>query len=143
KRGQRYVATWRDNHARQRSRSAATISEAKAIRATALADVARGEYRAVSRLSFRDYAPEWYATYKGRTSRGLRQATREDYGRQLGIDPATGQPFEPARGAIAFFGRTRLAEIEPRQLKRYAASIAARGVSAHTVRLALAPLKVL
>src|SRR5262249_23245919 len=46
-------------------------------------------------------------------------------------------------GAIAFFGRMRLAEIEPRDVKAYAASVAKRGVSPNTVRLALAPLKAL
>jgi integrase len=37
----------------------------------------------------------------------------------------------------------RLAEIEPRDVKRYAAEVARRGVSAGTVRLALAPVKAL
>jgi integrase len=143
KRGGRYVAIWRDNRGRQRSRSAATIGEAKAIRSAAQADVARGEYRTVSRMTFEDYACEWIASYRGRTARGLRDATREDYARELGIDPATWQPFEPVRGAVAYFGRRRLAEIEPRDVKRYATSVSARGVSANTVRLALAPLKAL
>src|SRR5207253_1758662 len=89
------------------------------------------------------YAPDWYAGYKGRTSRGLREATREAYGRELGLDPATSQLFEPPRGAVAFFGRIRLAEIEPRHLKQYAAQLAARGLAAHTVRLALVPVKLL
>src|SRR5439155_18003298 len=74
RRGGRYVASWRDNQGRQRTRSAATLTEAKAVRAANLADVIRGEYRAVSTVSFRAYAPEWYAGYKGRTSRGLREA---------------------------------------------------------------------
>jgi integrase len=37
----------------------------------------------------------------------------------------------------------RLAEIEPRDVKRYATAVGARGVSANTVRLALAPVKAL
>jgi integrase len=143
KRGGRYVAIWRDNRGWQRSRSAATIGEAKAIRSAALADVARGEYRTVSRVTFEEYACDWIASYRGRTAHGLRDATREDYARELGIDPATWRPFVPVRGAVAYFGRRRLAEIEPRDLKRYAASVSARGVSANTVRIALAPLKAL
>ena len=62
----------------------------------------------------------------------------------------TGEPLEPACGAVAWFGRTKLAAVEPRHVKEYAASIAARTakrsgkpVSATTVRLALAPVKAL
>jgi integrase len=143
KRGGRYVASWRDNHGRQRTQSAANLGEAKAIRAANLADVMRGEYRAISKVTFRDYAPDWYAGYQGRTSRGLREATKEGYGRELGIDPTSGECFDPPRGAVAFFGRIRLAEIEPQHLKRYAATLAARGLAPNTIRLALVPVKLL
>jgi integrase len=47
------------------------------------------------------------------------------------------------RRAIPCFGRLRLAEIEPRDVKRYIAAVEAEGVSANTVRLALAPVKAL
>ena len=68
---------------------------------------------------------------RGRTRRGLREATRDDYRRMLD------------QWAIPFFGRMRLTEIEPRDIKRYASSIAADGKAANTVRLALAPVKAL
>jgi integrase len=143
KRGRRYVYVYRDPQGRQRSGAAATLGEAKAKRSDALSKVAHGRYREVSKATFANYAPEWLRSYAGRTSRGLREATREDYGRALGIDPATGKPFDPPKGAIAFFGRARLAEIRPRDVKAYAAEVAARGVSRDTVRLALAPVKAL
>jgi integrase len=71
---------------------------------------------------------------------GIRKATRDDYAAALGVTldgKATGG------GAVAFFGRMQLAAIEPRDLKDYARHVAARGVSANTVRLALAPVKAL
>jgi integrase len=42
---------------------------------------------------------------------------------------------------MAFFGRMQLAAIEPRDVKRYAEQVAARGLAPNTVRLALAPVK--
>jgi integrase len=147
KRGGRYSFTYRDNRGQTRWGSAATMAEAKATRASLTADVARGEYRALSRVSFADYAAEWIASYQGRTSRGLREQTRRDYRRALGLD-ADGNVREDNGAAVAYFGRRRLAEIEPRDIKTYLAEVAERKhgdhrVSRDTVRLALAPLRAL
>jgi integrase len=143
KRGNRYVVRYRDHRGKERKRFARTLAEARDLKATLTADVKRGEYRALSRVSFAEYAPTWIGSYAGRTSRGIRDVTRRDYARELGLDPDTREPLDPPRGAVAFFGRMRLAEIEPRDVKEYAASVAARGVSANTVRIALAPVKAL
>jgi integrase len=143
KRGGRYVYLYRDAGKRQRSGSAATLAEAKAKRSTELSKVAHGRWREPSKTTFADYAAEWVKTYAGRTSRGLRESTREDYARTLGIDPSTGEPFDPPTRAVAFFGARRLSEIRPSDVKRYAAEVAGRGVSRDTVRLALAPVKAL
>jgi integrase len=43
----------------------------------------------------------------------------------------------------AFFGRMQLAAIEPRDVKRYAAELAARGLSPGSVRNLLAPVRAL
>ena len=129
RRGGRYVVVARDNRGRQVKRFARTLAEARDVKAALRADVSRGEYRATSKVTFAAYVSEWVETYAGRTRRGLREATRADYKATL------------MRDAVPFFGRMRLAEIEPRDVKRYAAHVAARGVSANTVRLALAPLK--
>ncbi len=148
KRDNRYIVRYRDPRGRQRKRFARTLAEARDGKATLTADVKRGEYRALSRVTFREYAPTWIKSYAGRTSRGLRDGTRADYARELGLDPETGEPVDPERAAVKFFGRMRLPEIEPRDVKEYAAEVASRKVgdrlvSTNTVRLALAPVKAL
>ncbi|MEP6910630.1 MAG: site-specific integrase [Actinomycetota bacterium] len=131
KRGDRYVVVFRDPQGKERKRFARTLAEAREVKAALTADVRRGEYRTLSRVTFAEYATEWIEGYQGRTSRGLREATRDDYRRTI------------EREAVPFFGRMRLAEIEPRDVKRYAAHVAGRGVSPNTVRLAVAPVKAL
>jgi integrase len=140
KRGGRYVVIFRDPNGRQRKQSARTLAEARDLKATLTADVRRGEYRTLSKVPFADYAAEWIASYQGRTSRGIRPETVADYKRDLGI----GKDGELlGDGAIAFFGRTPLAAIEPRDLKRYAAQLAGRGLAPGTVRNMIAPVRAL
>src|SRR3954449_10648421 len=131
KRGSRYVIRFRSPDGRVRQRSAATMAEARDLKATLATDVRRGEYRELSNVTFSEYAEQWVDTYTGRTSRGIRPATLADYNRIL------------EREATPFFGRMRLAEIEPQHVKRYAKSVADRGVKPNTVRLAVAPVKAL
>jgi integrase len=140
KRGGRYVVVYRDPTGRQRKAAARTLAEARDLKAELRADIARGEHRAVSKVTFIEYAAEWIRSYGGRTARGIREATRDDYRTALGLDEE-GNPT--GNGAVAFFGRMQLAAIEPRDLKAYARAVADRGVSANTVRLALAPVKAL
>jgi integrase len=90
-----------------------------------------GEYRALSRVSFADYAREWIGTFRGRTSRGIRPETLADY------------RFDLERDAIPFFGRMQLAAVEPRDVKCFAVLLAERGLSASSVRNALAPVRAL
>jgi integrase len=142
-RGSRYVVIYRDPSGRQRKRSARTLAEARDLKATLRADVTRGEYRQLSRVSFVDYARSWITTYHGRTSRGIRPETLSEYAADLGVDVASGEPLDPARGAIAFFGRMQMSAIEPRDVKEYAAEVAKRGVAPGTVRLAIAPVRAL
>jgi integrase len=142
-RGNRYVVRYRDPHGRQRKAFARTLAEARDLKATLTADVKRGEFRQLSNITFGEYAPTWIATYAGRTSRGLRDQTKRDYARDLGLDPDRFEALDPARFAVKFFGRMKLSAIEPRDVKAYAAEVAKRGVKANTVRLALAPVKAL
>ena len=56
-------------------------------------------------LTFAAYASEWIAGYHGRTSRGIRESTREDYARALGLT-VEGEPLTDeqgrTRGALDF-----------------------------------------
>src|SRR5919201_454463 len=61
KRGNRYVVRYRDPRGKERKRFARTLAEARDLKATLTADVKRGEYRALSRVSFAEYAPTWIA----------------------------------------------------------------------------------
>src|SRR5581483_12440133 len=140
KRGTRYVVAFRDPEGRQRKRSARTLAEARDLKAMVMADVTRGEYRALSRITFADYAVDWIDTYAGRTSRGIRPTTLRDYRTRLGLDD---EGASTGRGAVAFFGRMRLSEIQPQHVRKFVAHTASRGIAANTVRLELAPVKAL
>jgi integrase len=131
KRSSRYVVVFRDPHGRQRKRAAKTLAEARELKATLTADVKRGEYRSLSKITFADYAADWIESYQGRTSRGIRPETLADYRADL------------ERVAIPFFGRMQLAAIEPRDIKRLAAGLAETGLAPGSVRNLLAPVRVL
>jgi len=67
----------------------------------------------------------------GRTSRGVWPQTRDDYRTRL------------ERDAIPFFGRMQIAAIEPRDVKRFASELTARGLTPGSVRKVLAPVRAL
>jgi len=140
KRGGSYVVVGRDLRGKQVKKFAKTLAEARVKKAELRADVARGEYRKTVRVSFADYAPQWIATYDGRTARGIRSGTIRAYRRDLGID-ADGQPT--GTGAVAYFGRTPLASITAQDVKAYAAECARAGLARNTIRLRIAPVKAL
>ncbi len=118
RRGSCYTVVYRDRQGRQHKRSAATFAEARLLKSALAAAVARGEYYPVSRITLAEYLPEWVSTYAGRTSHGLRAQTTVEYRRDL------------ERYALPFFGRTRLAEIEPRDIKRFIATLIEQGSAA-------------
>lgn len=140
KRGGSYVVVYRDPNGRQRKQFAQTLAEARKVKGAKVADVARGEFVEQSRVTFADYAAEWIESYTGRTRRGVSEDTRAEYRRALGLD-AEGNALPGRAGAVGFFGRLPLREIGPRDIRRYAAHVAARGVKPDTVRLALVPVK--
>jgi integrase len=140
RRGKSYVVVDRDLSGRQVKRFATTLAEARIKKAELRADVARGEYRKTSRVSFADYASLWIATYDGRTARGIRPGTIRSYRHDLGLDE-DGNPT--GNGAVAFFGRTPLAAITAADVKGYAAECVAKGLARNTVRLRIAPVKAL
>lgn len=130
RRGRGYVVRFRDPQGAQRQRSARTLAQARRLRAELGADVSRGEYRPDTRTTFAAYAETWGESYGGRTSRGLRPETLARYRRDLGR-------------AVDFFGRRRLSEIGPADVKAYARSLSGEGLGPRTVRRYLAPLKAL
>lgn len=105
KRGGRYAVIFRDATGKQRQRSAATLAEARVLKAELTADVSRGEYREQSRITFGDYADEWMRTYTGRTSRGIRPATMRGCYRDLRLH------------VLPVLGPRRLGPIEPRHAR--------------------------
>jgi integrase len=115
-----YVVRYRDPRARDRKRFARTLAEARDLKAQLGADLSRGEYRERSKVTFEEYAEAWLDTYQGRTSRGIRPETIEEYRRDL------------HRDAVPFFGRVRLAAIDPPMIKEYATHIGSRGPACRT-----------
>jgi integrase len=131
RRGGRYAILYRDPYGRQRYRAAATLAEARLLKSALTAEVARGEYRALSGVTFAEYLPEWITSYAGRTSRGFREQTRQEYKRDL------------ERHALPFFGPLKLAEVEPRDIKRFIGQLIGLGLSSSSVRRRMAPLRAL
>jgi integrase len=105
RRGDRYVVTYR-GHGRQRKESAATMAEARALKATREAEVARGEFYEASHVTFRQYAGEWIERY---------------YGRRRGFSETTRDRYKIALRSYVFphFAEKRLAEITPRDLSTF------------------------
>jgi integrase len=125
KRGNRYVVRYRAG-GKQRKAFAKTLAEARDLKAKYRHDPRSGE---VSREAFADYARRWVEGYGGRTSRGVRESTRADYRRAI------------EQHAVPHFGRMPLRDVRPADVRAFAKAVEAKGLSANTVRLALAPLK--
>jgi integrase len=151
------VFPYRDRGGRQRWGKGRTLTEARRAKAAIQTDIARGEHRPQARVGFASYARTCMSSYQGRTSRAVDPITRTDYLARLEQD------------AIPFFKETPLSSIEPSNIKAFCAHVAARKpacrrcrgkaaksatckackgtgeregrISANTVRLALAPLK--
>ena len=130
---------FRDKKGKRRWRRARTLAEAKRLRAQLQTDVDRGEYREASRITVRQYGAKWIQTYQGRTREPIREHSRANLERRL-------------REAYEFFGDMRMAEVEPQDIKAFAAHVAGRGrrgatrastkpLAANTIRLTLAPVK--
>lgn len=131
KRGGAYVVRYRDATGRQKQRSARTYDEARKLRSALNADVARGEHRELSRVKFTDYVESWGETFTGRTGTGIRPDTLKRYKSDL------------AKHAVPHFGRRRLVEIEPRDVKAFALALSEKGLAPASVRNVIAPLRAL
>jgi integrase len=122
---------FRDRRGELQWDSARTVKEAERKKVQREVEVERGDHQAGSRRRFDSYARSWIDTYAGRTSRGISETTRDDYRRRLEQD------------ATPFFGRMRLSEIEPLDMKQYVRSLEDEGKAPATVRLAVAPVRAL
>src|SRR5215217_440641 len=129
RRGGRVVFPYRDGDGKQRWGTARNLAEAKQLKATAVADVERGEWSETCRIPFSDYARQWLDTYRGRTSRGLSETTRAGYRDAI------------ERYAIPYFDRKRLGEIREPDVRRYVAHLEDHGLAAASIRAYVAPLK--
>jgi integrase len=110
KRGSRYVFSYRDDQGKQRWESCRTLEEARRAKAARSTDIARGEFEQRSRVTLRAYAEDWIERYLGRRKGGFRDATRDEYRRQL-------QQY-----IYPFFGdKITLREIRPKRVSQFVA----------------------
>ncbi len=58
------MVVFRDTAGKQRKRAARTLAEARELKAALTTDVKRGEYRALSRVTFAEYARDWVESYR-------------------------------------------------------------------------------
>jgi hypothetical protein len=93
KRGSRYVVQYRDPQGQRRKKAAATMAEARDIRASVRTDISRGEYVPQTKLTLQAYYDEWIKSYAGRTRSGVRVSTLTGYRDQMRVHvlPALGQ----------------------------------------------------
>jgi len=135
KRGGRYVVVYR-HRGKQRKRFARTYAEARTLKGTLTADVARGEHRETTTRTFESYARDWIGSYTGRSSRGFRESTRVGYRRTIETK------------AVPFFSGRLLTELEPQDIRTFVVWLfdekaQGRKLSDSTVKGHLAAVKVL
>lgn len=134
KRGDRYVVVYRAG-GKQRKEFAATLAEARKLKAARTADAARGEFQVRSTVTLRTFLAEWIERYHGTGRRGFREGTREEYRRLLDAY------------AHRYFGeRLRLVDLTPHHLAQYVAWLADEGkqgrrLSDSTIANAVVPVR--
>jgi integrase len=133
RRGGRYVFSYRVD-GQQRWESYRTLTEARRAKSARTTDIERGEFQERSRVTFREYAEAWVGRYLGRRRGGFREATRDEYRRQLN------------QYAFPYFREIRLTEINPSRVAGFIAWLAdedkqGRALSDRTIRSIMAPLR--
>jgi integrase len=110
KRGNRYVIAYRDASGKQKYETFRTYDQARREKKKRDTDVDRGTFDEQSSLTLRAYAEDWIERYLGRRKGGFRDATREEYRRQL-------QQY-----VYPFFGdKITLREIRPKRVSQFVA----------------------
>ncbi len=130
-RGSRVGFYYRDPNGNIRQATAATLTEAKALRAELQTDVRRGDYRESSKITLAAYVPQWAEGYRGRRTAKVKPNTLYGYKRLLELH------------VVPVLGQTRLAAIEPRDIKLLVNRLETKGISVGTVGNVIAAFKAL
>jgi integrase len=110
KRGGKYTFSYREPNGKQRWDSARTLAEAREARSARETAINTGEHQPDSKVSLRAYAEGWVERYLGRRRGGFREATRDEYRRQL-------QQY-----VYPYFGdKVRLTEVRPTAVAKFVA----------------------
>jgi integrase len=126
KRGGRYVYVWK-HRGKQYKSSHRTMAEARAAKRQRQG----GDRRKRPRVLFRDYAPTWIESYRGRTARGFSETTRREYRRDL------------ESHLLPYFGGYLLDEIEAPDVRDWFGWMESRGASGAAISKAKATLSAL
>jgi integrase len=128
RRGSRYVYVWRDR-GKQHKEFFPTLALAREAKRRRQAPGA--SLRKRPRVRFRDHAPQWVESYRGRTTRGFSETTRKEYRRDVETH------------LVPFFDGRLLEDVEPPDVKEWLGWMEERGVSASGIRKAKAALSAL
>ena len=120
-----YVVVWR-HKGRQHTATYRTQAEAREAQGQRRAPGA--ERRPATRQTFEDYAEAWLVTYRGRTSRGLGDMTRDRYAGDM------------RRWAFPYF-RGLLADVEPPDVRAFVSHLERKGLAPASIRGVLAPVR--
>ncbi len=126
RRGNRYVVIWR-HRGKQCKSYHATYDEAREAKGQRQS----GDRRPDGKVRFGDYFAQWIETYAGRTARGFSDSTRIEYRRSIEAH------------AIPAFGKWKLADVEPADVRALLGSMRQAGESTsqiQKVRAALSPM---
>ena len=112
-----YVVVWR-HRGRQHTETFRTFVEAREAKGNRDA----GERRPVARVGFADYFDNWIDTYAGRTARGFAERSRDLYRASL------------ERHALPRWGKWRLADVEPADVRELFSALRDNGASASRLK---------
>ena len=131
RRGSKFVYFFRDTTGKRRWASAPNLKAAKVARAKLQTDVDRGEWFPVSKATFSEYADTWVKSYTGRTTRGIRQITLDEYEAALN------------KRAKPFFGQQPLNSINPPRIREFVKHLQGLQppLSPNTIRNYVAPVR--
>jgi integrase len=124
KRGNRYVIVYLDHRGRQRKEFHPSLQLAREAKAQRQG----GDRRKPTRIKVADFATTWIEGYRGRTSRGFSESTRDLYARDIETN------------IVPFFGGYRLDDVDAGDVKEWFAWLEQRGLSFSGVRRAKATL---